>query len=163
MDRDEFQHLLTPLLLAMLTEFDLPTWTAYYLALQDVSVPVLQLAIEAIRREPRSFFLKAGEIRAICEKQRRQVVAANPWEPCCECEDTPRWRTIVIDGITRVDKCPCLERYRERLAGMGVLEPLAMLPSEVGAGDVVEHPTLEQLPADVRRRLQSVANQKTLR
>ena len=164
MQRSEFVEILEPLVLAMRAEFDQPTWTAYFRALEDVPAGVLSVAVQSLLREPLEFFPKAGELRATAERQRRVLLAAYPYDGCAECEDQRGFRTVITDGGQKtVTACPCKERHRSMLARMGVVEPLAALPGESGAGDDRTYPTLEQLPAAVRTQLLDVASQKVLR
>lgn len=163
MDRDTFIAILTPLLLAMRVDFDLATWAAYYRVLSDVSVPVLEAAVDAISREPREWFPKAGELRGVCEQQRRQLVAAHPWTACCLCEDSPKWRAVLVEGVTRVEKCPCVEQHRMSLKDQGILDPIAPMAGELTGDSEQVFPTMAQLPAGVRERLTGIAGQKALR
>lgn len=154
---------LTPLLLAMRTEFDQPSWTVYFKALGDVPAPLLEATVDAMLREPREFFPKVGELRARAERERRVLLLAHPHEACCECEDSKGWRTVLVEGVSRMQRCPCVARHQERLASLGLAAPLAQLAGEsVSEGEQV-YPTLEQLPANVRQQLVGVARQKVLR
>lgn len=164
MTREEFRAVLSPLVLAMRAEFDAPTWTAYYQALEDVPVGVLQLSVQTLMREPLAFFPKAGEFRAMAEKQRRVLLAAYPYDGCVECEGQRGFRTVLgTEGQKTVEACPCKARHRQHLERLGLAAPLVALPNEAGVGDVAEYPSLEQLPATVRQQLVDVAAQKVLR
>lgn len=164
MTRDEFRAILTPLVLAMRADFDVPTWAAYYQTLHDVPAEVLEAMVAQVQREPREFFPKAGELRAACERTRRQILALDPWSPCVECEDQPGWRAVLdAAGTPRVQRCPCKVRYQSRFEARGLWDALSPLPGEVGAGDERLFPTLEQLPTPVREQLTTIAGQKVLR
>lgn len=163
MERNAFVELLNPLVLATRTEFDLPTWNAYFRALADVSEPLFAATVDGLLREPLAFFPKAGELRQACEKQRRVLLAAHRYDGCVECEDSIGWRPLLVDGVARVDRCPCKARYKARLAAMGLDVQVTPLVAPGGAGEVEAFPTLEQLPAPVRERLQLVAGQKAMR
>lgn len=130
MTREAFRALLTPLVLAYRAEFDSPTWTAYYRALEDVPDGLLQVAVERALRGAGAFMPKPGELRAAAEVRRREVIEAHPYERCSECHH---------HGIVRIagtippkyKPCRCWERYQEKLVDLGItLEPLA-LPAAV--------------------------------
>lgn len=164
MQRNEFVEILEPLVLAMRAEFDQPTWTAYFRALEDVPAGVLAVSVQTLLREPLAFFPKACELRATAERQRRVLIAAYPYDGCADCEYQRGFRTVLTDaGQKTVEPCPCKARHRAMLARLGVVEPLAALPGESGAGDERTYPTLEQLPQAVRTQLLEVAQQKALR
>lgn len=163
MEHGEFVAILTPLVLAMRAEFDQPTWGAYHRALQDVPESVLALAVDSAMREPREFFPKAGELRAMCERQRRYLLAANRYEGCVDCEDSKGWRATLIAGVPKVEKCPCSERYKAKLETMGLLAAISPLPGETTGESEQVFLTLEQLPQPIQERLRLVAGQKVLR
>lgn len=164
MTKAEFIQILEPLVIAMRAEFDQPTWTAYFRALEDVPAGVLAVSVQTLLREPLAFFPKAGELRATAERQRRVLLAAYPYEGCAECEDQRGFRTVLTEGGQKtVSVCPCKARHHARLSRLGIAEPMAALPGEAGAGDERTYPTLEQLPAAVRTQLLDVAAQKALR
>ncbi len=154
--------LLTPLALAMRVEFDQPTFRAYHRLLEKVPVRLAELALEQMVREGMRFMPRAPEIANGAEKVRRQQLALHPHEECAECEGQKGWRTVLVAGVSKLEKCPCKARHQEKLAGLGLLEPIAYLPGEAPAeGDPV-YPTLEQLPAGVRQQLESVAKRKAI-
>lgn len=129
MTRDEFVELLGPLVLSMRADFDKPTWTAYYQALENVPAPLFRAAVEAVRHQDREFFPKANELRGLAERARQTVIAAHPYEGCGDCEHSKGWRPILVDGVPRVQRCPCLERHRQRLVTLGVSDQPVALPA----------------------------------
>lgn len=155
--------ILAPLALAMRADLDEPTFRAYYRALEDVPVQLLEAAVTATMREPRDFFPKAGELRGLCELTRRRLLARHPWTPCIECENSPRWREVQFPDGVRVEKCPCVARHQASLKDSGLLEPVSALPGEAGAGDEAVYPTLAQLPAPLQPQLRDVTRQKAMR
>jgi hypothetical protein len=161
--RDEFVAILSPLVLGMRADFDQPTWSAYFAALRDVHPALLEHAVAGLLREAREFFPKVGELRAACERARRQQLALNPHEACVECEHSRGWRSVRVGEDSRVERCPCVSLHQEKLKGLGLLEAVAALPGEVERESEQVYPTLEQLPADVRQRLGQIAGQKVLR
>lgn len=163
MTRAEFMALLSPLVLVTRAEFDKPTWSAYYLALKDIAPAVLQLVVESLLRDTLAFMPKAGEIRGAAEKARRVLLAAHPLVPCAECEDTKGWREIEMDGVRRMQRCPCVGRHQAKLAGLGLAQPVASLPGEASGESEAVYPSLEQLPPAVRQALVSATAQKVLR
>jgi hypothetical protein len=154
---------LSPLVIGMRAEFDQPTWSVYYAALRDVPAVLLESAVQAMLREPREFFPKVGELRAASEKQRRMLLATMPHEACCECESSKGWRSVLVDGVSRVQRCPCVKRHQEKLKGMGLLESVSALPGEAERESEQVFPTVEQLPANIRKQLGTIAGQKAIR
>lgn len=127
MTRDEFVETLGPLVLAMRADFDKPTWTAYYQALENIPAPLFREAVATAMQQDREFFPKANELRALAERARQTFIAAHPYEGCWECEHSKGWRPTLVDGVARVERCPCLEQHRMKLAALGVVtEPLAL-------------------------------------
>lgn len=165
MTLDETKALLIPLALAMRAEFDGPTQRSYAQVLSNVPAYVAQAALEQLKTTGLRFFPAATDIQAAAEKTRRQLLAVQAWTPCCECEDSPRWRKAVDpDGVTRMEKCPCVGRHQQALAERGLLAPIAALPGEAGVGENEPiFPTLAQLPAPIRQQLTEVAERKLLK
>lgn len=163
MERNDFRQVLSPLVLGMRADFDQPTWAVYYAALRDVPAVLLESAVAVMLREPREFFPKVGEIRAACERQRRVLLAANPHEACAECEMSKGWRSVLVGNVPKVERCPCVSRHQAKLKGMGLLEAVTSLPGEAERESEQVYPTLEQLPANVRQQLGTIAGQKVLR
>lgn len=154
---------LTPLALAMRQQMGVPTFKAYHAVLKDVPAPVCAAALEQLKGSGLRFFPAATEIQAAAERVRRQQLALHPWEPCCECELTPKWRTVTVDGVARLEKCPCVTRHQTVLAERGLLAPIALLPGEAGVESEQVYPTVEQLPAAARRQLERIASKKVLK
>jgi hypothetical protein len=162
-ERDDFIGIVSPLVLGMRVDFDKPTWSAYYAALRDVPAVLLENAVSVMLREPREFFPKVGELRAAAERSRRQMLALNPYEACAECEHSRGWRNVLVDGVSKMERCPCRSRHQEKLKGLGLLEAVASLPGEAERESEQVYPSVEQLPADMRQRLGHIAGQKALR
>jgi hypothetical protein len=163
MTRPELVAILEPLRLAMRAEIDAPTWAAYFRVLQSVPAVLLEQAVESYIRQPLEFFPKAPEILAACERHRRAQLALMPYDACAECEDHKGWRTAMVDGAERMERCPCRARYQALLASRGLLDGLSQLPGEAEPQGESYHPTAEQLPAELRRQLLEVVKQKVLR
>lgn len=162
MTHEEFVGILAPLVLAMRAEFDAPTWQAYFRVLRDVPPGLLDAAVDVLMREPREFFPKAGELRAACERQRRVFLAGHRYDGCASCEQSKGWRTVLVDGLPRAEKCPCLTVHKAKLAGLGLLEPISALPGEAAGEDDGVYPTMDQLPTAVQQRVKLLAEQKVL-
>lgn len=129
MTRAEFRAVLAPLVLTMRVDFDAPTWTAYYRALEDVPLGMLQTAAERASREDRQFMPKPGELRAMAERRRQELIAAHPYERCADCNFVGIVRTgTKADGRTPIyGKCQCWASYLKRLDALGISnEPLAL-------------------------------------
>lgn len=164
MTRDECIDLLTPLALAMRVSMDLPTYLAYHAMLQDVPVELARLGLDQWRETGPRFFPTAPEIQSFAEKARRQQLALHVWEPCDRCRDTqPGWVSVFDGDVSRLRPCPCKAEYRDALEARGLLEPIAVLPNEAGAGDDHVFPRPEQLPAKIRQKITHIASQKVLR
>lgn len=159
---EDFRALAAPLAVQLGAEWDLPTWRLYHQAVASVPPMLLELAFQ-MAAETRTKYPSAAQLREIAESMRRKALALYPWSPCCECEDSPRWRKILVEGIERVEVCPCVRRHTMRLAEMGLGTPIAELPGEDSPQSERLYPTLEQLPADIRARLETLSAQKVLR
>ncbi len=164
-ERHEFVAALNPLALAMRAELDKPSWSAYYAALKDIPAPLFAAAVQTLTAQALTYFPKAGELRAACERQRRAVLAAHPYDGCVECEDQRGYRTVINgSGQKTVEPCPCKRRWQQRIAELGAVEPIALLPGEAGVGENEQiYPTVDQLPADLRKQIGDVAARKVLR
>lgn len=161
---EETTALLTPLALAMRVEMDGPTYRAYAALLKDVPAHLAALGLEQWLAGGPRFFPTAPEIQSCAEKARRQQLALHPWTACCECEDQPGWRVVIVEPpVSRLARCECVARHQQGLKDRGLFEAIAVLPGEAGAGDTAVYPTLEQLPAPLQQRLQAIADQKVLK
>jgi hypothetical protein len=101
---------------------------AYEDGLKDIAVPLLNAAVRRAI-QTRTFFPKVAELRQDAEACRRELLAANVYQPCAQCNETS-WEKITVDGVVRVTRCGCWKRHQERLAGLGVgVEPLALPPA----------------------------------
>lgn len=163
MTRDDFKVILEPLVLAMRVDFDVPTWIAYFRALEDVPAALLAHTVDALMREPLEFFPSAPKLRTAAERQRRVLLAAHPYDGCCECEDQRGWRAVLHDGAPKVERCPCVARHQDKLLRMGLAEPITQLPGEETRENEAVYPTLAQLPGPVRQQLTAIAGQKVLK
>lgn len=165
MTLQECTALLTPFALALRADVDDPTFRAYHRVLEDVPAALLEAALVTESRKPELRFLPtAPQLLGACELARRRILALHPWSACSECEDSPRFRPVLVEGKAYVQKCPCVDRHRQRLAFMGVGDPICALPSTASEGPAEQdYPTREQLPADMRDRLDTVVSQRRMR
>lgn len=164
MTLSECTDLLTPIALAMRASMDVPTYLAYHAMLKDVPQELAALGLELWREAGPRFFPTAPEIQSFAEKARRQQLALRPWEPCGLCiESQPGWRSVVTDGVERLKRCPCRHEHARLLASRGLLHPIAVMSTAdaLEAGDI--YPTIDQLPAKLRKEIGTIANQKVLR
>ncbi len=159
MERAEFGVIIAELAAAMGKPLDQVTLGAYFKVLKDVPVGLFQAASEQMMRSSREFFPKAGELLAACELYRRQFIAAHPYQGCIDCEHSRGW--IELEG--RMHRCGCWTRHRAQLETWGVGKALAELPGEEQAQSEQHFPTVEQLPAPIRERLEQISGQKVLR
>lgn len=125
MERTEFKALLEPLVVALRADFDLPAWTVYFRALEDVPAALLAAAVERSAKSDR-FMPKPGELRQYAEDARKALVASVAYLPCAQCEETG-WEPVTVDGVTRMRRCGCWRRYQDKIAALGVgHSPLAI-------------------------------------
>jgi hypothetical protein len=127
----ECTAILTPLALALRAEMDTPTYRAYHRALDDVPIPLLEAAVNQAMRVNSAFMPKPGELRAMAEVRRRELMAAHPYERCADCNYTGTVRLLPADwerGLPpKYGKCRCWQTYQKRLEALGIShEPLAL-------------------------------------
>lgn len=127
----ECTAILTPLVLALRAEMDAPTFRAYHRALDDVPKPLLESAVAAAMRLDSAFMPKPGELRALAETRRRELMAAHPYERCAACNFTGTVRLAPANWERGTPplygKCKCWDRYQVRLGELGIIaEPLAL-------------------------------------
>lgn len=127
MTREEFRALLTPLVLAYRAEFDSPTWKAYYRALEDVPDALLVAAVEKSFRAVTPFMPKPGELRALAEIRRREMIEAHPYDRCPECNFIGKVAIREPGKPATYRACRCWDAYQAKIAKLGIsLEPLAL-------------------------------------
>ena len=125
MTRDEFRAILGPLVLTLRAEFDAPTWTAYYRALEDVPGRLLVSAVDRAIKSA-TFMPKPGELRTLAEEARKALLQMHPYTGCADCEAAIGWRPR-LDAPNTVERCPCHARHQQQLTELGVTrEPLAL-------------------------------------
>jgi hypothetical protein len=102
---------------------------AYENGLKDVATPLLNAAVRRAIAT-RTFFPKVAELRTDAEMCRRELLAANTYSPCAQCDETG-WEPVLIDGVQRLARCGCWRRYQAKLAQLGVgQEALALPPGD---------------------------------
>jgi hypothetical protein len=128
--RAQFEAILKPLVIALGAAFDLPTWTLYARALEDVPPALLEAAVARAARstdaQGRQWMPKPGELRQWAEEARLALVAAHPFAPCSGCS-TNGWTQA--GGGVYVKRCPCWTAHQERLAALGVGPERLALPA----------------------------------
>lgn len=125
MTREQFKHLIDPLVVALRGDFDLPTWTVYFRALEDVPVPLLASAVERAAKSA-IFMPKPGELRQFAEEARRALLQAHPFEPCAMCSQQG-WMETEINGERRMVRCQCWAVHQRKLAELGATrDPVAL-------------------------------------
>jgi hypothetical protein len=161
MTLDECTAILGPFALALRAPVDAPTFRAYAMVLEAVPVTLFAEVCDAWLREPDLKFLpSAPEFLGRCEARRRAIVAAASYDGCAECEGQIGWRNVLVDGVSRMERCPCKARHLERLASRGLpSQPLAQLPAAVAVDDGDTRPRADgsMLPSDIRERLAVLA------
>jgi hypothetical protein len=102
---------------------------AYHRGLKDVPLPLLSAAVNRAIHT-RTFFPKVAELRTDAELCRRELLAAHPYMPCAQCDETG-WEPVEVNGVQRLARCGCWRRYQAKLAQLGVgQETLALPPGE---------------------------------
>lgn len=127
----ECTAILTPLVLALRADMDAPTFRAYHRALDDVPAPLLEAAVVAAMRLDSPFMPKPGELRALAEARRRELMAAHPYERCAACNHTGTVRIKPANWEAGMPplygKCKCWFTHQKRLEALGIgTEPLAL-------------------------------------
>lgn len=123
---DEFKKLITPLAVQLGAEYDLPTWRLFHRSVQEIPIPLFAAAIEEAGKT-RSKMPSAAQLRDLAEASRQALIAAHPYDGCIDCEDSKGWLTVTVDGVQRMQRCPCRHRYQARLEGLGVTcQPLSL-------------------------------------
>jgi hypothetical protein len=81
-----------------------------------------------LRSANRRFFPSTEEFRADAETERQALLARHPFERCAECLDHCGWAPVIVDGVERMQRCSCWDRYLRRMATMGVgTQPLLLV------------------------------------
>lgn len=165
MTLEETVALLTPLALALRAEVDAPTFRAYHKHLKDVPMALADAALTDLSDGGLRFMPTAPEIKQAAERKRRQLLAANPYEGCVECEGQRGFRTVLIEGGQKtVEPCPCRHRHMVRLERLGIGEVLSDLPGEAGVGENERvYPAFEELPPKVQAQIRDTVARKQLR
>jgi hypothetical protein len=88
------------------------------------------LLIRAAMRatKTRNWFPKLPELLEDAEACRQELIATMTFTPCAECEHSPGWSSIVVDGVTRATRCRCWLAYQERLVKAGVTQKVLAAP-----------------------------------
>lgn len=129
---EEFQVFITPLAMHYREVRDEPTWRLYHGALLAPPTPSRQLLERAlIRAANRRFFPSTEELRTDAEAERQVLLKEHPWKPCAVCRNSEGWVAFTdTDGVARVKRCGCFDRYRAQLAALGVTDyPVLALPA----------------------------------
>lgn len=165
MTLQECTAILTPFVIGLRADFDTPTFKAYHRMLKDVAPGLLEAALNDLKRSGLRFMPSAPELLTASEKTRRRLLALHPYTGCAECEDQPGYRTREAqDGQQKtVERCPCKNRYLEKLEAMGAREAITLLPSEADAQEATAYPAVEQLPPAIRAELSQIAGRKLIR
>ena len=136
MTRPEFIAILQPLVSVFRADMDIPTWTAYFRALEDVPVPLLQSAVDRAVKSSGQFFPKAGELRQFAEDARKALMAAQEFQPCEMCS-AQGWTEVTDGGVRRMTRCQCWKFHQDRIAQLGVgHEPLTLPAGNVHEPDL---------------------------
>lgn len=143
---------------------------AYHRGLKDIPLGLLQQTADRMIQTMGSESFRwtalplVADIRTAAERLRRELRAAHPWQPCCECEDHPRFREVTVEGVKRLERCPCLARHVEMLARLGA-GPTAFvaLPAAHEEPEAESGPELRSLPEPMQQRVRTIASQKVLK
>ena len=108
---------------AFRTELDAPTAKLYWRVLGDVPSPLLDGALTlALQQRVYPSVPRPAELRQHAETVRQRILAAYPWTSCGVCS-TSGWLEAVIDGVTRMTRCSCIERHRSLWHQLGAAGP----------------------------------------
>lgn len=131
--KQEFKNTIELLLAADRRTFDVAEWTVFFDALHDIPAPLLKRAVLTMARTQRRFPFRPGDIREAAERCRQELLKAEPWRPCGDCESLNGFIEITDDaGVKRLKKCDCIKSYNDRILGSGIpVQPLLYL----GDGD----------------------------
>ena len=88
--------------------------------------------IEKLMGEDRTFVPRAGELKALCERERQAVIAAHPFSACQQC--CGGWRDVKVNGASFAERCSCWSAHWARLEGLGVTAKPLALPSASDEG-----------------------------
>jgi hypothetical protein len=104
----------------------------YSKALQKIPAPLLSPMVEHCLETRKGYrkLPEIAELRADAEWARLDILKRHPWSPCVDCEGSPGWVPVLVEGVARVAKCRCKQIYAERMAQMGVGPSLALPPAE---------------------------------
>jgi len=127
MTRPEFIAIVQPLVSAFRMDMDIPGWTAYFRALEDVPAQLLEAAVSRALKGSTQFFPKPGELRQYAEESRKALLAAQPFEHCESCS-ADGWTSVTVDGVSRMMRCSCWHVHQQRIAQLGVGHVPLMLP-----------------------------------
>lgn len=144
---------------------------AYHRNLQDVPIPLLALTVDRMIQQIGSDSFRwtalppVADIRKWAEIVRREEIPKHAISACVECDST-RWRPVLVDGVSRVQRCPCLTRHQSKLEGLGL--PMKALTAAPVTRDEPEpepraYPTRDQLPGEIQSALDHVRARKVLR
>jgi hypothetical protein len=98
----------------------------YKAAFEQVPAPLLDLTIRRVILT-RRWFPKPVEILEDAEATRLELKASVKYEPCCDCENSPGWCEVTVDGVKRMTRCRCFHVYQQKVALLGVGDkPLAL-------------------------------------
>lgn len=119
---DQFRKLIAPLAVHFGAVRDEPTWKLYHRALMVDPAPSLQLLQGALARAAnRRYFPTTAELRADAEAERQAILQRNAYEGCDVCRDeSTGWVSVLVDGVTRLQRCDCWAAYQAGLARQGV-------------------------------------------
>lgn len=122
---EEFKQHTMPLAVQLGAEWDIPTWRLYHRGVQNVPMALYAVAIQKAA-EGRTKMPSASQMRVYAEEARRELLAAHCFKACEDCAGTG-WATVVLDGVSRVERCLCWKRHQRALAELGVTNtPLAL-------------------------------------
>ena len=166
MTLEETVYLLSPLALALRVDLDAPTFRAYHKQLEKVPAALVDAALTDLSDGGLVFMPTAPQIKQAAEKKRRQLLAANPYTGCVECENQIGYRPVLgLNGQQfTVERCPCKARHLARLEALGLREQLSDLPGEAGVGENERvYPAFEELPPRVQAQIRDITSRKQLR
>jgi hypothetical protein len=121
MTYEMFSAVIEPLAILRGEVKDEPTWRLFYAAVMVPPAPTVQLLRMALGRAAnRRYFPSTPELREDCEAVRLDYLKSHPHKRCEQCRDNSGWIALLENGIARVTRCDCFERWRAELVADGI-------------------------------------------
>ena len=101
-------------------------------ALRKVPDPVLRPMVDRLISTAKARYGDVPQIAEwleAAEACRLEMLHALGKPGCCECEDSPGWRTVMSPDGSKVERCGCWKRLQEKRAELAVGDQALALPA----------------------------------